>query len=123
MFADPWINELYDRSKKLAKVMGTVQMGVGFHHLNDNAFSRWLYEDNWSEAKLQQYELLNSIPIVSNYMDYLLDRRSDQEYLDRYGMDYPDIHDPRKLKQSSSASVVIRSGYEMISKNLDKLYR
>lgn len=123
MFADPWINELVSRSENLARIMGTVHLGVGFHHLNENKFSEWLYEDNWNETKLQQYELLNSIPIVSNYMDYLLSRRSDQEYLDRYGMDYTDIHDPRKLSQTSSASDVIRSGLNFVSDNIKRLYR
>lgn len=123
MFADPWLKELYDRSKDYYKLLAAGHLTSGFSILNDNAFSEWLYEDNWSETKLRQYELLDAVPIIHQYMDYLLSRRSDQEYLDRYGMDYSDIHDPRKLRQSSAASTLISSGVNFVSDNISRLYR
>lgn len=89
--------------------------------VDDNPFSEWLYGD-WSEDKLKKFTALNSIPGVRNYMDYLLDRRSDQEYLSRYGMDYSDIHDPRKLRQTSSGARALGSAFEFVSDNVKTLY-
>lgn len=123
MFADPWLKELYDRGIDNYKLLASAHLTAGFAKLNDNAFSRWLYDDNWSETKLQVYELIDSTHLGHAYLDYLLSRRSDEEYLDRYGMDYPDIHDPRKLSQVSSASALIRSGLNFVSSNINRLYR
>lgn len=89
--------------------------------LNDQMVD-WLYGE-WSEQKLKEFEILHNIPIVSNYMDYVLDHRADQEYLDRYGMDYSDIHDPRKLHQFSSGSSFVGSSVNFVSSNLHRLYR
>lgn len=83
----------------------------------------WLYEDNWSKEKLDEYHLLNSFPIVNDYMDYLLDSRSTDEYLSRYQMDYSDIHDPRKLRSTSSGTRLVRSGINFVSSNVKRLYR
>lgn len=79
----------------------------------------WLYADNWSEEKLAKYEALSVIPGISHYMDYVLDKRADEEYLRRYGLTYADIHDPRKLKQVGSA---VR-GLEWVSSNVRRIYR
>lgn len=84
-------------------------------------FDEWLYGD-WNEQKYKDYKMLNSVPIVRDYMDYMLSVRSDNEYLRRYGMDYSDIHDPRKLSQSGSSSRLNSHGYNMISRNISKLY-
>lgn len=85
-------------------------------------FDEWLYGD-WNESKYKDYKMLNSIPVVRDYMDYMLSVRSDNEYLTRYGMDYSDIHDPRKLSQSNSSARLYSSGYHMISRNINRLYR
>lgn len=82
----------------------------------------WLYGE-WSEDKLKAYEALNRVPIFGDYMDYLLDQRSDSEYLQRYGMDYSDIHDPRKLKQTSSGSALVGNSINFVSRNVSRLYR
>lgn len=87
----------------------------------DQQFTDWLYGD-WSEEKYEDYKMLDAIPGVHQYMDYLLDKRADSEYLSRYNMDYTDIHDPRKLSQTSSAAALNGIGYRMISKNIEKLY-
>lgn len=79
--------------------------------------ANWLYGD-WDEEKYRTYTALNAVPGVSDYMDYLLDRRADEEYLRRYGMDYSDIHDPRKLRQTHSGSRMISS----VSSNVSRLY-
>lgn len=88
----------------------------------DNAVSEWLYGE-WNEKKLQQFEMAYAVPGVRDYLDYLLDKRADEEYLRRYGMSYSDIHDPRKLRQVSSSSSMMSRGYHMISRNVDSLYR
>ena len=85
-------------------------------------FAVWLYGE-YDESKYQEFTLLYSLPHVRDYMDMLLDRRSTQEYLDRYGMDYSDIHDPRKLRSTGSTSRLYGSGYTMISRNLSRLYK
>lgn len=83
----------------------------------DNGFSRWLYGD-YDEGKLKTFEVLYSIPGIRNYMDMLLDYRADREYLNRYGMSWSDIHDPRKLHSVRSTSGMI----SFVSENVDKLY-
>lgn len=92
----------------------------GMYH---NPFADWLTDDNWNETKYQQFTLLYSIPVVSNYMDAVLSNRSGKEYLNRYGMDYSDIHDPRKLSGTAQTAGFIGSSYRMISSNIGKLYR
>lgn len=87
------------------------------------AFQYWLLDAPWSETKLHAYELMNIVPGLHQYMDYLLDLRSDEEYLNRNGMDYSDIHDPRKLKQTNSGSNLARFGVNFISKNVESLYK
>lgn len=90
--------------------------------LDQNAFSEWLYGD-YDERKLRQFSLLYSLPLVRNYMDYLLDLRSDKEYLDRYGLSYSDVHDPRKLRSTGSRSEFFGGALNFVSRNVEKLYR
>lgn len=82
----------------------------------------WLYGE-WTEQKVREFEVLHNIPVISNYMDYLLDYRADQEYLDRYGMDWTDVHDPRKLSSVSSGSSLVGASLQFVSKNVERLYR
>lgn len=88
----------------------------------DRNFTEWLYGE-YDKDKLAQFEFLHSLPLVGSYMDYKLDLRADQEYMDRYQLDYSDIHDPRKLRQTSSGSRFIGSSMNFVSKNVSKLYR
>lgn len=82
----------------------------------------WLYS-SWSEEKYNQYLLMDSFYPLHLWMDYLLDKRGTSEYLDRYGMDYSDIHDPRKLSSTDSSRNLLTYGQRMVSKNINKLYR
>lgn len=91
----------------------------GMYH---NPFADWLVDDDWNADKYQQFTLLYATPL-HYYMDAVLDNRRGQEYLNRYGMDYSNIHDPRRLSGTSSVSGFLGSGYRMISKNIEKLYR
>lgn len=86
-----------------------------------DSFANWLY-GGYDEQKYKAFQFLYHIPVVSNYMDYLLDNRADKEYLERNGMDYTDIHDPRKLSATDSGANVYRSAVNFVSKNLEKLY-
>lgn len=83
----------------------------------------WLLDEPWSKEKYDEYQVLNQIPVVSNYMDYLLSVRADEEYLARYQMDYSDIHDPRKLSQTSAAASLAGSARVTTSRNIDRLYQ
>lgn len=91
--------------------------------LEDNGISEWLYADDWNQAKLEEFERRYAIPGFRQYLDYLLDRRADSEYLNRYGMDYSDIHDPRKLRETNSAAHLYGSVYNFVSDNVKRLYR
>lgn len=82
----------------------------------------WLYGE-WNEEKYTKFKALYAIPGIKEYFDYLLDMRSDSEYLKRYGMDYSDIHDPRKMPGFGSSTRFIGSSYRMISNNVTRLYR
>lgn len=90
--------------------------------LEHNMLSEWLYADDWNEDKLRQFELMYHGP-MKDYMDYLLDLRADQEYLDRFGMEYTDIHDPRKLKSVGSAGRMYGSVVHYVSDMAKHLYR
>lgn len=119
-----YINELYESTRKYVPYLvggligGSILKG---RTVTDNEFSDWLYGD-YNERKLRQFEALHNIPGLGNYMDYLLDIRADEEYLDRYGMDYTDIHDPRKLRSTNSGSRLIGSAMNYVSKNVERLY-
>lgn len=83
----------------------------------------WLY-GSWNKEKYDVYTVLDNLPVVSDYMDALLARRTTQEYLDRYGLDYTDIHDPRKLPSGkSSLGGAGVNALQFVSKNVEKLYR
>lgn len=85
----------------------------------------WLYGE-WSEDKYNTYLVMDSIKPLHYWMDYLLSKREAGEYLDRYGMDYSDIHDPRKLSTTRSASAAgsyVTGRLNFFSKNIGKLYR
>lgn len=90
--------------------------------IDHNPFADWLYGE-YDERKLRQFEILHRVPGVSDYMDYLLDKRSDEEYLRHNGMDYSDIHDPRKLHQSASGSRFTGDVINFVSRNVSRLYR
>lgn len=82
----------------------------------------WLY-GSWSKEKLRQFTFYRNVPVLSQYMDYLLDLRDNEHYLDRNGMTYSDIKDPRKLSSVQSGSRLVGSAYSIVSKNVEKLYR
>lgn len=85
----------------------------------DNGLSRWLYgTDKWTETDYNRFLTLYSIPGMRQYIDYLYDSRAAKEYMARYGMDYSDIHDPRKLKSTASGVRMI----SWVSENIAKLY-
>lgn len=88
----------------------------------DRHFTDWLYGD-WNEEKFNQYEVLDHIPGMHEYMEYKLDHRKTQEYFNRYDMDYTDVHDPRKLYEHGSAGSYFTYGLDRVSDNFKRLYR
>lgn len=86
------------------------------------------YFDGWitgpyTEQKYYEFSMLHSLPYVGDYMDYVLDKRQTEEYFDRYGMDYTNIHDPRKVPSFGSTTRLYGNAYNFVSKNLNRLYR
>lgn len=88
----------------------------------DQAFTDWLYGE-YDQQKLRQFEFLHNVPVLGDYMDYKLDVRADEEYLNRYDMDYGDVHDPRKLRQTNSGTRLYGASFNFVSKNVGRLYR
>lgn len=108
----PWV--------QLGKFLyGEYERGATFE---DNFFSEWLYGP-YDETKYKQYLAFHSVPVLGQYMDYLLDYRASSEYLNRYGLDWSNIHDPRKLAISGSGTALARIGVNFVSKNVERLYR
>lgn len=99
----------------------------GFHPENlglgtdkQQSFSQWLYDvEHWSDEDWNKFYTLYSFPGTRNYIDYLYDKRADEEYLNRYGMSRSDVHDPRKLR--STRSMV--GSINFVSDNVRRLYR
>lgn len=89
----------------------------------DNAFATWLYTAEWNDENLSKFYALYAVEPTKTYIDYLLDRRADQEYLNRYGITSSDIHDPRKLRTTSSASRLYGYAIESVSDNFKRLYK
>ena len=87
----------------------------------DKDMTSWLYGE-WSKEKLQQFELLSNVPVLGSYMNYKLDVRQDEEYLQRYNMSYIDVHDPRKLHQTNSGKDLYGSSINYVSKNVHNLF-
>lgn len=90
--------------------------------LTNNPISEWLYGE-WNEKKYKEYLAWNSIYPARLLFDYILDSRAADEYLNRYGMDYSDIHDPRKMPNASSGTALAGYALNFVSKNVEKLYR
>lgn len=85
-------------------------------------FADWLYSDNYDRQKLDEVSFYLNLPVVGDYANYLLDSRASSEYLSRYGMDYSDVHDPRRLKQTNATSRLYGSSLNFVSRNISKLY-
>lgn len=91
--------------------------------LYSNPYQEWLYEDNWDRKKYRTFSLLDALPVVRDYNSMLLAYRQGEEYLNRYGLDYSDIHNPRNLHGSNESSAFLRSSLNYVSKNIGKLYQ
>lgn len=81
----------------------------------------FLYED-MSKDKYDAISFLYSFPIARELIDWRLDVRASQEYMNRYGLSWNDVHDFRKLSSFGSQSRLVGSSYRMISKNVEDLY-
>lgn len=116
-YGPSWAEDVYKGIKQNVDFLMSIR-----DNPKENQFSEWLYGP-WDKEKYERYQMLNLIPGVSHYMDYLLDVRADNEYLHRYGMDYSNIHDPRKLRQTGSGTALGGYAIHSVSKNVGRLYR
>lgn len=82
-------------------------------------------DGEWSEDKQKAFNNLYNLQIFGtrpfgNTFDSILDNRNDQRYMDRYGLSWANVKDPRKLSQSRSST--LNSAINFVSSNIDKLY-
>lgn len=87
--------------------------------------TQWLNSE-WSHGKQQAFNDLYNFNILGHApfrtkFDTILDSRDDQLYLDRYDLDWPDVRDPRNLKQSRHSLSL--SQLNFVSDNVKRLYR
>lgn len=82
----------------------------------------FLYGD-MSKEKYDFLSLLYAFPGFHEFIDWRMDARANQEYMNRYGIKWEDVHDFRKLSSFGSQSRLIGSTYRMISKNVEDLYK
>lgn len=82
----------------------------------------FLYED-MSKEKYDILSFLYSFSGVREFIDWRMDSRATQEYMNRYGIAWSDVHDFRKLSSFGSQSRLVGSAYRMVSKNVEDLYR
>lgn len=117
-----WLADTYDYAKD--HVLDYVE-DVILPQFTDNPVSEWLYEDNWSKGKYAVYLGAHGVPVVGQYFDWLLGMRQAQEYLDRYQLDWSDIHNPNRLPGglSGSTSGLMHGGLNFVSDNFKRLYR
>lgn len=78
----------------------------------------WLMGSGWNERKQEVFDNLYNLPGFHNTFDRLLDTRDREYYLRRYGMDYSNVRDPRKI----AVSGVISSSINFVSDNVKRLY-
>lgn len=82
--------------------------------------SEWSYEKQKAFNDLYNFSVFGWSPFRDQF-DSILDSRNDQLYLDRYGLDWSDVKDPRKLSQSKRSASV--NAINFVSSNIKRLYR
>ena len=97
-------------------------LGHTLERMAPKLFDTWLY-GSYSKEKYDMFTALYAVPYLHDYIDWRLDVRAAEEYMNRYNMDYSDIHDPRKLQSTGSQTRVIGNVYNFVSKNVSRLYR
>lgn len=116
-----YYNEHYAEAAK--NEITSVPGNIGID-LKRNGFQDWLYSaEDWDTDDYYKFYMLYSLPVFSSYIDTLYDKRAQEEYFKRYGMDYSDVHDPRKLMFSNSARNLVSGSMNFVSRNLTRLYR
>lgn len=95
---------------------------VGWRNLADVFSDEYLY-GSWTENKYHQY-LFNKafIPLYGTYAEMKMAQRESKEYLNRYGLDYTDIHNPERLSETSATTRAYSAGLNFVSSNITKLY-
>lgn len=80
----------------------------------------WTYEKQDAFNNLYNLNFAGWSPF-RNQFDAILDKRDNAQYMDRYGINWSDVKDPRKLSQSHNAPVV--HSLNFVSSNIKRLYR
>lgn len=82
---------------------------------------RWY--GNYDEKKYKEFNFWYSVPFIRPLMDYDIDKARSDSYMQRFGLNYSDILDPRKMLDHQSTSNLYGSGMNFVSSNWRKLYR
>lgn len=116
------MSKFLDASDLYGSYKHVQELGHTMERMAPKLFDSWLY-GSYDKQKYDLFTALYAVPYLHDYMDWRLDVRAAEEYMYRYGMDYSDIHDPRKLQSTGSQSRVIGHAYNFVSKNVSRLYR
>lgn len=68
-------------------------------------------------------QLLYATPLGKTYIDWLYSKRDTETYLERYGLEYTDIYDFRKLPSTGPAAVLYGKSLNYVSRNIGRMYR
>lgn len=121
------LDTLYNAAGKWKKFGEDVYNAYVPHHqevtgFSDNNAENWVYHsESWEQKDYDLFAILYNLPIARQYLDYLYDKRSGQEYLKHHPVD---VHDPRRLPgATSSVASVGMSALNYVSSNVSRLYR
>lgn len=78
----------------------------------------WLLNSGWNESKQNAFDNLYSYSLFRSQFDRILDKRDRDYYLYRYGMDYSNVRDPRKLTVTGNLGMALN----FVSDNVKRLY-
>lgn len=78
---------------------------------------------DYDESKYNAYTFFSQIPPFKYQIAYDIGRTQNEEYLNRYGLGYEDIHYPQKMPGSGAMSSSVAGTLNFVSSNLTRLYR
>lgn len=94
-----------------------------FHYAQKHPPADTFLYGEMSKEKYDAISFLYGLPGFHEFIDWRMDARATQEYMNRYGLQWSDVHDFRKLSSFGSQSRLVGSAYRMVSKNVEDLYK
>lgn len=90
------------------------------YHPKEWLNSEWSKEKQTAFNDLYDFSIGGYSPFRDTF-DKILDERNNDLYMDRYGLTYADVKDPRKLKSNSTVGMAL-STINFVSSNIKRLY-